>query len=108
MTQPAPRSPYPYASDYEPEIESIPLMTPFQRYVLESLEKVTKSHDALKASVDALVPRVQQLEAHAAWWKKGVAIAKYALPAIALQLFPALGKYIPAILDALGKIQVPQ
>jgi uncharacterized protein involved in cysteine biosynthesis len=108
MTQPAPRSPYPYASDYEPEIESIPLMTPFQRYVLEGLEKVEKGQLALKGSVDALVPRVETLEKQAQWWKKAVAVAKYAAPALALQLFPALGKYIPAILDALSKIQVPQ
>jgi uncharacterized protein involved in cysteine biosynthesis len=100
------RAPFPYASDYEAsDTESIPMFTPFQRYVLEGLEGVKKGQSELKSSVDALVPRVTQLEAQAQWWKKAVALAKYALPALVLQFFPALGKYVPAIVDAIGKVQ---
>lgn len=116
--QPAARSPFAYASDYYSDEErttqepTIPLLTPMQRYMLEGLDKLWQSQEATRADVavvkgtlTAMAPRLEQLEKHAAWWKKGVAVVKYAAPAIVLQLAPSLAKYVQVIVDAVGRVQ---
>lgn len=120
--QPAARSPFAYASDYdagpysheEPTLNehSIPLITPMQRYMLEGLDKLWRSQEAtrgelteVKQLLSAIAPRLEQLEKHAAWWQKGVAVVKYAAPAILLQVAPSLAKYVQVIVDAVGKVQ---
>jgi len=117
--QPATREPFRYAEDYEPYSEqtvneAIPLITPVQRYMLEGLDKISKAQgvtnerlNGVEATLTAIVPRLEQLEKHAAWWQKGVAVFKYAAFGLATRYFPELAasvaKYAPAILDAAGK-----
>jgi len=115
--QPATREPFRYAEDYEPYSEqtvneAIPLITPVQRYMLEGLDKISKAQGVMnerlsgvEATLTAIAPRLEQLEKHAAWWQKGVAVFKYAAPAIVLQAAPSLSKYVHVIVDALGRVQ---
>lgn len=105
------RQPYGPASDYaprqtEPEAEPIPLMTPFQKYVLDALSGLGMEVADLKKSIDALVPRVNELDQRAAWWGKAVHYAKFVWPVLALEVarhLPALAKYVPIITDAIEK-----
>lgn len=121
--QPAARSPFSYASDYDaapyssdqdPTVNerAIPLITPMQRYMLEGLDKMWKAQTetnaqlaGMRKTLDDMAPRLVQLEQQAAWWQKAVSVAKYALPAIVMQLAPSLAKYTQVIIDALGKAQ---
>lgn len=116
--QPAARSPFAFASDFYSDEERttqepvVPLITPMQRYMLEGLDKLWQSQEATRADVavmkttlTVMAPRLEQLEQHAAWWKKAVAAAKYAAPALLLQFAPSLAKYVQVIIDAVGRVQ---
>jgi hypothetical protein len=116
--QPAARSPFGYASDYYADDErttqepTIPLMTPFQRFLLDGLEKLWQEQGKstarlanIESHLSVMAPRLEQLEQQAQWWKKAVAVAKYAAPAIVLQLAPSLAKYVQVIVDAVGRVQ---
>ena len=98
MTQPVPRQPYPLAADY---------LSGNGADHVPSLQELGEKLDALAIKVDALVPAVAELQKRAAWWAKAVSVVKYALPAVALQMFPAIAKYVPIIVDALGKASGP-
>ena len=83
-----------------------------QRYMLEGLDKMWKAQTetteqlaGVRQTLAAMAPRLEQLEQHAAWWKKAVAVVKYAAPAILLQVAPSLAKYTQVIIDAVGKVQ---
>lgn len=122
--QPAARSPFAYASDYdaapysqdEPTLNehAIPLITPFQRYLLEGLDKLWKAQDetkqelqAMKASVAEMAPQVKRLEADAVLLKKVLTYGKYVAFGLVTRYFPefaaGVAKHAPAILEAAGK-----
>lgn len=114
------RAPYPYAEDYElttPAIEpesAMPLLTPFQRYVVESLNglkaaqgEFTAEVAAMKAKLDEIAPHVTSLKNDAALAKKVLTYAKFIAFGLATRYFPefaaGVAKNAPAILEAAGK-----
>lgn len=106
MKPQAVRQPFPLAADLQGDEDPVPLMTPFQRYVLDGLSGLGTEVSQLKEAVDALAPRVDALQQRAAMWGKLVHYAKFLWPMLALEAarwFPALAKYIPVITDAIQK-----
>jgi hypothetical protein len=113
--QPAQRSPFQYAADYEDrDTESIPLITPFQRYVLEGLDSVKRAQGeftaemtVMRQQISEIAPHVISLKNDAALAKKVLTYAKYVGFGLATRYFPefaaSVAKYAPAILDAAGK-----
>lgn len=102
----AARQPFPLAADLQGDEDPTPLMTPFQRYVLDGLSGLGTEVAALKTAVKELAPRVDALQQRAAMWGKMVHYAKFLWPMLALEaarLFPALAKYIPVITDAIQR-----
>lgn len=100
------RQPFNFADDYVPasvDNDPIPLITPFQKYMLEGMRGISADVQELKTSVDALAPRVAGLEQRAALWNKALTVGKYLAPAVILQLFPSLAKYVPIITEAISK-----
>lgn len=103
--------PFGYASDYVPDSEvvdndPIPMMTPFQRYILDGMRGISADVKKLKVSVDAMTPRIHELEKKAALWGKATNIAKYLAPVLLLELakaVPSVAKYVPIITDAINK-----
>jgi len=117
---PRARQPFLTADDFEPRGEeadsdpSIPLLTPFQRYVLEGIDSVKRAQGeftaeltSMKATISEMAPQVKRLEADAALAKKVLTYAKYLGFGLATRYFPELAasvaKHAPAILEAAGK-----
>lgn len=118
--QPRPRQPFLTADDFEPRSPeedsepSIPLLTPFQRYVLKGIDSVKRAQGeftgeiaSMKATLAEMAPHVSSLQKDAALLKKVLTYAKYVGFGLATRYFPELAasvaKYAPAILDAAGK-----
>lgn len=100
IRQPPPQEPF---LEAEPDSDPDPLHLP--ALTLEALEvTVVTGFAGLHRRFDALEPRVQKLEADAAWkrWALRVlkALGPFAAGAIASR-FPELAKHLPAILEAL-------
>lgn len=106
MKPQAARQPFPPADDLPGDEAPTPLMTPFQRYVLDGLQGLGEEVSELKTAVHALAPRVDALQARADLWSKLAHYTKFLWPALALEaarLFPSIAKYIPVITDAIQK-----
>lgn len=114
------RQPFLTADDFEARSEesesdpSIPLLTPFQRYVLEGIDAVKRAQGeftgeiaSMKATIAEMAPHVHSLQKDAALLKKVMSYAKYIGFGLATRYFPELAasvaKHAPAILDAAGK-----
>jgi hypothetical protein len=114
------RQPFMPADDFEPmsadaeSDPSIPLLTPFQRHVLEGIDSVkiaqgefTGEIKAMKAQLAAIVPLVESLRNDAVLAKKVLTYAKYVGFGLVTRYFPEFAagvvKHAPAILEAAGK-----
>ncbi len=108
-------SPFPPADDYVPADQpapedseaAIPLVTPFQRYMVDGLKAISNRLEGIEHQVAEMAPQVKRLEADAALAKKVLTYAKYVGTALAARYFPefvgAIAKYAPAIFEAAGK-----
>jgi hypothetical protein len=118
--RPQQRQPFLTADDFEPRSEaeesdsSIPLLTPFQRYVLEGIDSVKRAQGeftgeiaSMKAQLAKMAPHVESLQRDHAMLRKILTYGKYIGFGLATRYFPefaaSVAKYAPAILDAAGK-----
>lgn len=113
--------PFRLADDFEPTSipdESIPLLTPFQRYMLEGMQRLfvaqgefTGALASMKASVEEMAPQVKRLEADAALLKKVLSYGKFIAFGLVTRYFPefaaSIVKHAPAVLEAAGKAAAP-
>ncbi len=119
MREPRPRnfSPFPYADDHadadtvphEASEDAIPLLTPFQRYMLEGIDSLKRAQGeftaelvVMRAQLTEMAPLVKHLESDAALLKKVLSYAKYFAVALASRYFPEAAKHIPDILKVIG------
>lgn len=115
------RAPFKFAEDFNPADESdaaIPLLTPFQRYMLEGMQRLfvaqgefTGALASMKSSVEEMAPQVKRLEADAALLKKVLAYGKFIAFGLVTRYFPefaaSIVKHAPAVLEAAGKAAGP-
>ena len=112
------RAPFNFAEDFDPSKDdsepSIPLMTPFQRYMVDGMRRLfvaqgefTGEIASMKQRIDEMAPHVQSLKNDAALLKKVLTYGKYVAFGLATRYFPefaaGVAKHAPAIIEAAGK-----